>query len=71
MVRDSAKKFSTVISRNTFWFHNKQFEEKYEADITAIRETLLVLRNQVQKGGLTKKLLTDLIAEKKMGYGQS
>ena len=67
MARSSDEKINTVIARNTFWLNNKTFEEGYEASINALKETLLVLRNQVQNQGLTKKLLDDLISEKEYG----
>jgi len=67
MARSTDEKVSTVLKQNTFWFHNRTFEEEYEAHITALKETLLVLRNQVQTQGLTKKLIEDLILEKKHG----
>ena len=67
MARSSDEKINTVIARNTFWLNNKAFEEGYEASINALKETLLVLRNQVQNQGLTKKLLDNLISEKEYG----
>ena len=67
MVRSTADKINTVLTRNTFWFQTEAFEKKSEANITALKETLLVVRNKVQNEGLTKKLIEDLIAEKKNG----
>lgn len=67
MERTTDEKVDTVIARNTFWLNNRVFEDEYEAHINALKETLLVLRNQVQNQGLTKKLLDDLILEKKNG----
>ena len=67
MARSIDDKVNTVITQNTFWFHNRAFEEEYEAHINALKETLLVLRNQVQNQGLTKELLDDLISEKPNG----
>ena len=67
MARSTDEKVNTVLKQNTFWFHNRAFEEEYEGHITALKETLLVLRNQVQTQGLTKKLIEDLILEKKNG----
>ena len=67
MPRSTDEKINTVITQNTFWFSNKAFEEGYEAYLTSLKETLLVLRNQVQTGGLTKKLIEELIAEKENG----
>ena len=67
MPRSTDEKINTVITQNTFWFSNKAFEEGYEAYLTSLKETLLVLRNQVQTGGLTKTLIEELIAEKENG----
>ena len=67
MTRTIDEKVDTVLTQNTFWFQNRAFEEEYEGHITALKETLLVLRNQVQTQGLTKKLIETLILEKKNG----
>ena len=67
MARSPREKVNTVLKQNTFWFHNRTFEEEYEGHITALKETLLVLRNQVQAQGLTKSLIEDLILEKQNG----
>ena len=67
MTRNTDEKFKTAMSRNTFWFHNSRFEQEYEAHVTTMRETLLVMRNQVRSTGLTRELLVDLIAEKEYG----
>lgn len=67
MARSTDEKVNTVLTQNTFWFQNRAFEEEYEAHITVLKETLLVLRNQVQNRGLTKKLVDDLILEKANG----
>ena len=61
------KKFNTVITKNTFYFYNKEFEEAYEGYVNSIKETLLVLKNQVQNKGLRKELFEDLIHKKKNG----
>lgn len=61
------EKFNTVISKNTFYFYNREFEESYEGHVNSIKETLLVLRNQVQNTGLRKELFEDLIHKKENG----
>ncbi|GAH59727.1 unnamed protein product, partial [marine sediment metagenome] len=64
----SAKqKFNTVISKNTFYFYNQEFEETYEGYVNSVKETLLVLRNHVQNKGLKKELFEDLIHKKGNG----
>ena len=47
MAKTIDEKVNTVITYNTFWYNNRVFEENYEAHITSLKETLLVLRNQV------------------------
>lgn len=61
------QKFNTVISKNTFYFFNALFEEKYESYINSIKETLLVLKNEIENEGLKKAQLEHLISERKNG----
>ena len=68
MARTTNDKVNTVLTQNTFWFQTRKFEEKSEADITALKETLLVVRNKIQSEGLTKELIENLILEKKNGF---
>ena len=67
MAKSTGEKVSTVLKQNTFWFEDRMFEEKYEAYITRLRDTLLVLRNQIQNQGLTKGVIEDLLLEKTNG----
>jgi len=60
-------KFRTVIEKNTFYFFNRRFEEKFEGYLTSLRETLLVLRNQVETHGLKKEIFEQLLAENENG----
>lgn len=66
-MKNTQEKFDTVISKNTFYFYNAEFEEKYEGYVNSIKETLLVLRNKIQNGGLKKELFEELIDEKENG----
>ena len=66
-MKSTQEKFNTVISKNTFYFYNKEFEEAYEGYVNSIKETLLVLKNQVQNQGLRKELFEDLVYKKKNG----
>ncbi len=68
MAKSTGEKVNTVLARNTFWFQTRKFEDKSEADITALKETLMVIRNRVQNEGLTKELIEDLIWKKKNGF---
>ena len=54
MAKSVDDKFKTVIEKNTFYFFNRQFEERYEGYINSIGESLLVLKNEIEKKGLTK-----------------
>lgn len=60
-------KFNTVITKNTFYFYNREFEETYEGYVNSIKETLLVLKNQIQNTGLKKELFEELIHKKENG----
>lgn len=60
-------KFSTVIEKNTFYFYNSVFQEKYESYINTLNETLLVLKNEIDTRGLRKELFEDLISENENG----
>lgn len=61
------EKFKTIISKNTFYFHNTIFEEKYESYLNSVKETLLVLKNEIENQGLRKEQISRLIAEKEHG----
>lgn len=60
-------KFRTVIEKNTFYFYNSVFQEKYESYINSLNETLLVLKNEIDTRGLRKELFEDLILENENG----
>lgn len=61
------QKYRTVIDKNTFYFYNPVFQDKYESYINSLTETLLVLKNQVDTQGLKKELFENLLAEKENG----
>lgn len=67
MVKPIAEKFRTVIEKNTFYFFNRRFEEKYEGYLNSIRESLLVLKNEVETKGLKKEIFERLLAENENG----
>lgn len=60
-------KFKTVINKNTFYFYNSVFQEKYESYINSLKETLLVLKNKVETDGLKKEFFEKLLIEKENG----
>ncbi len=61
------EKFDIVITKNTFYFYNREFEEAYEGYVNALKEILLVLKNQIKNNGLRKELFEDLICKKENG----
>lgn len=63
----TSRKFQTVIKKNTFYFFNQKFEERYEGYLGSIRETLLVLKNEVENEGLKKEIFERLLLEKENG----
>ncbi len=67
MARTTQEKFKTVVEKNTFYFFNRQFEEKYEGYLNSIRETLLVLKNEIETKGLKKEIFKRLLAENENG----
>lgn len=60
-------KFKKVIQKNTFYLYDRDFEEKYEGYISSIKETLLVLKNEIANQGLKKEFFVDLIQNKENG----
>ncbi|NLO19616.1 MAG: hypothetical protein GX121_07040 [Ignavibacteria bacterium] len=61
------KKYSTVIEKNTFYFFNKDFEQQYEGYINSLKETLLLLKNEAENSGFTKKVFENFLLEKENG----
>jgi len=66
-MRTTDEKFQTIIKRNTFYFYNPIFQERYESYLTSVKETLLVLKNRIETEGLQKSHFVDLLAEKEHG----
>ena len=60
------RKFKTVIEKNTFYFFNRTFEERYEGYLNAIKEQLLLLKNEVETSGLRREIFERLL-EKENG----
>lgn len=67
MAKSAQEKFRTVIEKNTFYFSNARFEETYEGYINSVKETLLVLRNEIDTNGLRKETINKLLAENQNG----
>ncbi len=62
-----SEKFDIVIRRNTFYFHNIEYEETYEGYITSLVQLLLLLKKRVAVQGLDKRVIIDFIKEKENG----
>ena len=66
-MQNNDKKFKTVIDKNTFYFYNPVFQDRYESYINSLKETLLVLKNQIETQGLKKEFFENLLADKENG----
>ena len=66
-MKTEEEKFDIVITKNTFYFYDQEFEENYEGYITSLKETLLVLKNKIQNEGLKKEFFEALIYNKENG----
>ena len=60
-------KFKTVLEKNTFYFYNRNFEEKYEGYLNSLKEILLILKNKIEMNGLKKEFFENLLIEKENG----
>lgn len=63
----TASKFKTVIDKNTFYFFNPNFEEKYEGYLNSLKEALLFVKNEIETKGLKKEIFDDLLSERENG----
>lgn len=59
----SDEKLNTVISRNTFYFQNIEYEEYYEGQISALAQNIFHLKNKIEREGLTELVLFEHITE--------
>jgi len=66
-MRTNEEKFRTVIDKNTFYFYNKKFEHEYEGYINSLKETLLVLENDIRINGIKKEVFVNLLKNKANG----
>lgn len=55
------EKINTVISKNTFYFYNTEFEEQYEGHISSIAQNIFLLKNKIERDGLKELVLLDHI----------
>jgi hypothetical protein len=61
------KKFNTVISKNTFYFYNEDYEEYYEGHIASIAQNIFILKNKIEREGLKESTLLTHITDVKDG----
>jgi hypothetical protein len=57
------EKFDTVISKNTYYFYNEEFEEYYESHISSIAQNIFLLKNRIERNGLKESVLLQHIIE--------
>ncbi|MHA1972680.1 MAG: DpnII family type II restriction endonuclease, partial [Candidatus Hodarchaeales archaeon] len=60
-------KFHTVLTKNTFYFYNPEFEEYYEGHVSSIAQNIFLLKNKIENRGLTESVLLEHIVEVKDG----
>lgn len=63
-MKTTDEKINTVIERNTFWFSDPKFEDTYEGHVNALKETLLHLKNRIEREGLSVELIADFLHKK-------
>jgi hypothetical protein len=66
-MKSAEDKFLTVIEKNTFYFFNQKFEENYEGYISSLKETLSIVKNEIETEELKKEILERLLKEKEDG----
>jgi len=57
------EKFNTVISKNTFYFQNLEFEEYYEGHIASVAQNIFLLKNKIEEKGPKESVLLAHITE--------
>lgn len=55
------EKFNTVISKNTFYYYNEEFEEYYEGNISSIAQNIFLLKNRIEREGIKESVLLEHI----------
>jgi predicted SnoaL-like aldol condensation-catalyzing enzyme len=59
----NANKLNTIISKNTFYFYNEEFEQYYEGHISSIAQNIFLLKNRIEREGLKEETLVKHITE--------
>ncbi len=61
---NDADKFATVLKKNTFYFYNPSFEQRYEAQtLTALSNLLQVVKAQVEQSGIRREYFEGLLTK--------
>ncbi|MGI8467287.1 MAG: hypothetical protein ACR2N3_02435 [Pyrinomonadaceae bacterium] len=55
------------MKKNTFYFFNTEFAETYEGYLITLKESLLLLKNEIETDGLRKEIFADFLADKENG----
>lgn len=62
------KKYEIVITKNSFYFSNSEFEEKYEANTINLLKTLLLhLQNEVKNKGCNESIFVEFLQNNEFG----
>jgi len=57
------EKFQNVIQKNTFFFHNNEFEEDWESYVSSMVQSLLILKNDIENRGIKKEVFVEFIVK--------
>ncbi len=67
MIKTVEEKFRIIIEKNTFYFFDKEFAESYEGYLITLKESLLLLKNEIETDGLKKDIFVKFLSEKDSG----
>ena len=57
------EKLNTVISKNTYYFQNVEYEQYYEGHISSIAQNVFLLKNKIERQGLKESVLFEHLTE--------
>ena len=61
-MRTNEEKFTTVIQKNTFYYFNRDFEQRYEVhNLNALNNLLQLVQARVQQEGIKKEFFEELL----------
>ncbi|MDQ3798229.1 MAG: hypothetical protein M3384_02160 [Acidobacteriota bacterium] len=66
-MKTTEEKFRTIIEKNTFYFFDKEFSESYEGYLIALKESLLLLKNEIETDGLRRETFVKFLNDKDTG----